>query len=113
MFNISLVSQIFWSYLVEVIFKESSAKGYLYYIGFAVIIIGIFLFNKHPVIQNMEQSKDKNGMEETLLDKQSLNVNDNFSAKSDYTIFSSSEKRLNYYKKTSIAVNKYLVQEHV
>jgi drug/metabolite transporter (DMT)-like permease len=51
MFNISLVSQIFWSYIVEVIFQESTPKSFIYYIGFVVIIIGIWIFNKDPVIK--------------------------------------------------------------
>jgi hypothetical protein len=50
MFNIALVSQIFWSYIVEIISGKASPRGYEYYLGFAIIIIGIYLFNKYPVI---------------------------------------------------------------
>lgn len=52
MFNIALVSEIFWSYIVEIISGKASPKGYEYYIGFVVIILGIYLFNKYPVIEN-------------------------------------------------------------
>ncbi len=49
MFNISLLSQIFWSYLVdEVIFGDSAPKGIEYYIGFIVIIFGIITFHWFP-----------------------------------------------------------------
>ena len=52
MFNIALVSQIFWSYIVEIISGKASPKGYEYYIGFVIIITGIYLFNKYSVIDN-------------------------------------------------------------
>jgi hypothetical protein len=56
MFNIALVSQIFWSYIVEIISGKASPKGYEYYIGFVVIIVGIYLFNRYPVIENKQET---------------------------------------------------------
>lgn len=50
MFNISLASQIFYSFIVEVIYDSSKLKEYEYYIGFALIIIGIYIFNMNDVI---------------------------------------------------------------
>lgn len=49
-YNIALVSQIFWSYFVEIIFNRASPKGYEYYIGFAVILFGIIVFSRFSVI---------------------------------------------------------------
>lgn len=111
MFNISLVSQIFWSYLVDVLFKDSEPRSYEYYIGFVIIIVGIYLFNKYPVNILVDDSIDSN-------DSRSKNISssgekksnyDNTSVKSALTGFSA-EKKYDYYKNPSISIkaNKYL-----
>ena len=76
MFNIALVSQIFWSYIVEIISGEESARGYEYYIGFVVIILGIYLFNKYPVIylkkpEPIDESINSQDRKATLICSQS------------------------------------------
>jgi hypothetical protein len=48
MFNIAIVSKIFWSYLVEVISDEVYPRNFFYYIGFGIIVVGVFLFNIYP-----------------------------------------------------------------
>jgi hypothetical protein len=75
MFNIALVSQIFWSYIVEIISGEESARGYEYYIGFIIIILGIYLFNKYPVtyttVEVANESINRDERKATLLGGQS------------------------------------------
>ena len=62
-YNIALVSQIFWSYLVEIIFNRASPKGYEYYLGFVIILFGIIVFSRFSVIDieketiNVEERK--------------------------------------------------------
>jgi hypothetical protein len=109
MFNISLVSQIFWSYLVEVLFGDSAPKSYEYYIGFCIIIIGIYFFNKYPVTILVEKS-DSNELSQNLLEKDEKKTNyDNVSDKSSVSGFSA-ERKYNYYRNPSISnkANKYL-----
>jgi drug/metabolite transporter (DMT)-like permease len=111
MFNISLVSQIFWSYIVEIIFNETTPKTFIYYIGFVVIILGIFIFNRYP--DHDDQSKDPKILNEesfhslilqkdnsqtinteTKLNMKNPTVNDHFSESSSCSGFSSYK----YYK---------------
>lgn len=116
MFNISLVSQIFWSYLVEVIFKETSPKGYEYYIGFGIIILGIFIFHKFPVTQSKKYGMDNtdlyaksliNGNER--IRNPSVYIPDDKSESSSTSAFSM-DKKMDYYRKMSMynKTNKYL-----
>lgn len=125
MFNISLVSQIFWSYLVEVMFGEASPKGYVYYIGFVVIIAGIYVFNKYPVIQNefkdkiISDRRNSMSLREKLIDdndemcerekKEKNFIADDKSETSECSAFSQ-DKKVNYYRNTSISTKtgKYL-----
>ncbi len=114
MFNISLVSQIFWSYLVEVIFKESSPKGYEYYAGFVIIIVGIFIFHKYPVTQlkscfsNEDYTKSLINGDERIRNP-SIYVTDDKSESSSTSAFST-DKKIEYYRKISLYnnANKYL-----
>jgi hypothetical protein len=76
MFNIALVSQIFWSYIVEIISGEESARGYENYVGFVIIIIGIYLFNKYPVnylnkSEQVDESINSQDRKATLIGNQS------------------------------------------
>lgn len=57
MLNISLVSQIFWSYLVEVIWYYETNKSYFYYVGFGVIVIGLVIFNQGKVKRITQTTK--------------------------------------------------------
>lgn len=113
MFNISLVSQIFWSYLVEVLFGESAPKSYEYYIGFFIIIVGIYLFNRYPVtvlLEKSELSSPNSTLGQNLLEKDKKKNNyDNSSERSGVSGFSA-ERKFNYYRNPSISniANKYL-----
>lgn len=126
MFNISLVSQIFWSYLVEVIFEDTSPKGYEYYIGFVVIILGIYIFNKFPVtiLKETEELKEESKHEikrlsdfEVLdVDKKrssSLYINDNISETSACSAFSA-ERKYTYYRNPTLSnkASKYLTHSN-
>lgn len=107
MFNISLVSQIFWSYLVDVIFFGGSVpKGVQYYLGFVIIILGIFIFNKYPVTTLVETRESNKYLTQNLIDekdkKNSFHINnDNISENSSTSGFNA-EKKYNYYKNTSL-----------
>jgi hypothetical protein len=109
MFNISLVSQIFWSYLVEVIFNESSPKGYEYYAGFVIIIVGIFIFYKYPVTQlrkNQGVMKDDAYLKclinaEERIRNPSVFCTDDKSESSSTSAFST-DKKIEYYRKISL-----------
>jgi hypothetical protein len=119
MFNISLVSQIFWSYLVDVIFFGGSVpKGVQFYIGFVIIIIGIFIFNKYPVTTLVETTESNNFLTHNLLDekdrKNSFHTNnDNISENSSTGGFNA-EKKFNYYKNPSLIskAHKILNEKH-
>jgi hypothetical protein len=119
MFNISLVSQIFWSYIVEVVFGESAPKGYEYYIGFVVIIIGIFIFNKFPVTTLTDEyhsnkfTDQKDLTRNLIIKKNSLYINDNISETSACSAFSA-ERKYTYYKNPTLSAkaNKYLNINH-
>jgi hypothetical protein len=107
MFNISLVSQIFWSYLVEVISKESSPKGYEYYIGFVIIILGIYIFHKYPVTQLKKYGIDESNLyAKSLISgnervrNPSIHHHDDKSESSSTSAFSS-DKKIDYYRKIS------------
>lgn len=109
MFNISLVSQIFWSYIVEVIFNESSPKGYEYYGGFVIIILGIYIFHKYPVTQlrknhgimnNEDYIKSLIGVEE-IIRNPSVFCSDGKSESSSTSAFSL-DKKVEYYRKISL-----------
>ena len=127
MFNISLVSQIFWSYLVEVISGDSSPRGYEYYIGFVVIIAGVFIFNRYPVVTIPSENEKKRSSDsfysgnkltqQLLLESGNSNSQskiptqyDNISEKSGGSAFSSSDKKFNYYRNQTVSnkANKYL-----
>jgi len=113
MFNISLVSQIIWSYVVEILFWESVPKGYIYYIGFIVIIIGIYIFTKYPVvIVNSYETLDNESNKTNLLEKnKQLNNNDNLSDTGSASSGGfSAERKFTYYKNSPLSVkaNKYL-----
>ena len=43
--NISLVSQIFWAFVLDVIIIKKAANNYFYYLGFGIILGGIILFS--------------------------------------------------------------------
>lgn len=107
MFNISLVSQIFWSYLVDVIFFGGSVpKGVQYYLGFVIIILGIFIFNKYPVTTLVETRESNKYLTQNLLDekdkKNSCRINnDNISENSSTSGFNA-EKKYSYYKNKSL-----------
>ena len=45
LFNISLVSQIFWAFVVEAIKTQGPANNYWYYLGFFIILSGIIIFS--------------------------------------------------------------------
>ena len=124
MFNISLVSQIFWSYLVDVIFFGGSVpKGYQYYVGFVIIMVGIFIFNKYPVTTLIEADDSilkSRALSENLLEgdarpkKTSMYINnDNVSETSAASGFSA-EKKFNYYKNPTLTnkANKILNDKH-
>ena len=113
MFNISLVSQIFWSYLVEVIFGESAPKGYEYYIGFVIIICGIVIFNRYPVRQLIDRNNNnlsEDNLTQNLLEGQAKFSNKSFHIKNDHdqqsvsstTSEFSAEKKYNYYRNPSL-----------
>jgi hypothetical protein len=107
MFNISLVSQIFWSYLVDVIFFGGSApKGVQYYIGFVIIIIGIFIFNKYPVTTLVETSESNKSLTQNLLDekdkKNSFHINNDNRSETSETSGFSAEKKFNYYRNPTL-----------
>lgn len=121
MFNISLVSQIFWSYLVEIISLESSPKSYEYYLGFLVIIFGIYTFNKYSVIMVKQRSvenlsdtesifKQKKCLNQKLLDN---GFNDNIYDKKSETSSRSAfpnDKKISFYKNNTLSsrASKYL-----
>lgn len=42
--NISLVSQIFWAFVLDAIIMKKAANNYFYYLGFGIILCGIILF---------------------------------------------------------------------
>jgi hypothetical protein len=121
MFNISLVSQIFWSYLVEVIFNESSPKGYEYYVGFVIIILGIYVFNKYPVTQLKSHGINKlddyaksliSGSERVRFP--SAYITDDKSESSSTSAFSE-ERKIEYYRQISLynKTNKYLTEQKI
>lgn len=109
MFNISLVSQIFWSYLYEVIRNIKNALAYEYYIGFVIIIFGIYLFNKNSVIAVMQESSP---LEENLLERRSQSAI--ITSHRTSSIYDSTYDRRNSYNQRdnlhSLA-NKYLVHD--
>lgn len=116
MFNISLVSQIFWSYLVEVMFNESSPKGYEYYAGFIIIIVGIFIFNKYPVTQlkTNEDTKFDDYTKSLISGSErvrnpSIFVSDDKSESSSTSAFSE-DRKIEYYRKISLynKANRYM-----
>jgi hypothetical protein len=109
MFNISLVSQIFWSYIVEVIFNDSSPKGYEYYAGFVIIILGIYIFHKYPVTQLRRNYGFINNEEylkclingEEIIRNPSVFCSDGKSESSSTSAFST-DKKVEYYRKISL-----------
>lgn len=121
MFNISLVSQIFWSFLVELITTDNSPKGFEYFIGFGVIILGIVIFSIFPIIslQNNNSHNEhkltyssKNVLEDPHNNiyvksskEESLNLTDSMSE----SCFAAVDKKYAYYKQNmSSKATKYL-----
>lgn len=112
MFNIALVSQIFWSYIVEILSGDASPKGYEYYIGFAIIIVGIYLFHKYPVIEL--KAIDRDITDESInKDERTKTLISNMSETSSCSAFSPhSDKFLHLKNNTlSLKANKYLNNE--
>ena len=67
MFNISLVTQIMWSYIISLIFFDDSSKRVLYFVGFAVIIVGVVVFNLYDkqIMTNVQEPEIEEEKEET------------------------------------------------
>jgi hypothetical protein len=129
MFSVSLVSQVFWSYLVEILMTSKSPKGYEYYIGFVLLIVGISIFIKFPMVRNRKKTeestllhrpssaKDLNEKDNNIInersgsqiflkkDSQNRIFNDNVSETSSCTPFSSNERKITYYKNASLHLN--------
>jgi hypothetical protein len=101
MFNVAIVSQIFWSYLVEVICGEATPRTYFYYIGFVVIVIGIFIYNRYPVEVIVESNTYKSMKSEKI----SINESDTSSCSAFST-----DKKYSHIKNNTLQVkaNKYL-----
>jgi solute carrier family 35 protein F1/2 len=58
LFNLSFVSQIFWSYIFAIIFQDGDHNNYWYYIGFVIILAGIIVFSLKD-IKNHDFKKEK------------------------------------------------------
>jgi hypothetical protein len=106
MFNISLVSQIFWSYLVDIMLNDKNPGGYLYYIGFIIIIAGIYLFNKNNVIVIFNEN-NKSLFQSLLENKNNESVQLN---NSNIDKYNNIDRKLTEYRKLSLQskAQKYL-----
>ncbi len=92
-YNIALVSQIFWSYFVEIIFSRASPKGYEYYIGFAIILFGIIVFSRFSVIDIEKETIAVEERRVSLLE-----------GNSETSITSIAADKFTYYKNNSLNV---------
>lgn len=59
LFNISLVSQIFWAFVVEALKTQGPANNYWYYLGFFIILSGIIIFSLVKAEIKEKNSKKK------------------------------------------------------
>jgi len=80
MFNISQVSQIFWSYIIaKIFFSQENKEDYWFYIGFVLILFGIIVFNLYSFKEKQSQDgQTQTEAENTVKKKTSgtLGVND-------------------------------------
>jgi hypothetical protein len=104
MFNIAIVSQIFWSYLVELMSGDANPRSYFYFIGFFVIIVGIYIFNKFPVEYRLK-----------LCDLQNSLISET-SETSSCSAFSTADRKYTHIKTNNtlhLRASKYLNNHHV
>jgi hypothetical protein len=108
MFNISLVSQIFWSYLLEISLGHADPGSYFYYIGFVIIVTGIFLYNKSPV-ECVKPNKGNTDLEAKLIGSKGTQANENYSETSSCSAFSI-DRKYSHLRNNSLHIkaNKYL-----
>ena len=67
LFNISLVSQIFWAFVVEALKTQGPANNYWYYLGFFIILSGIIIFSL--VKAEIKEKNNKKESEVTISSK--------------------------------------------
>lgn len=67
LFNISLVSQIFWAFVVEALKTQGPANNYWYYLGFFIILSGIIIFSL--VKAEIKEKNSKKESEVTISSK--------------------------------------------
>jgi hypothetical protein len=106
MLNIAIISKIFWSYLVEMLSGEDYTRTYFYYIGFGIILIGVFIFNMFPIVY-----KKKSDLNEKLIDVANKPIpTDNMSEYSSASAFSTADRKYTHIRNNSLQLgaNKYL-----
>ncbi len=81
MFNISLVTQILWSYLVGLLIFHEREKRVLYFVGFVFIIIGVVVFNlydkKKVEIRSKSDIESNKDIHKSALSKVDILENEN------------------------------------
>jgi hypothetical protein len=102
MFNIAIISKIFWSYLVEVLSGEEYPRTYFYYIGIAIILIGIFLFNMFAIVY-----KKKSELQTNLIESKPVDTASEFSSSSAFSV---GDRKYTHIKNNTLSLkaNKYL-----
>ena len=57
MYNFFMVSQIFWSYIFNIIFQNNKAVNFLFYIGFIIILGSTILFSIFKLKEKKNETK--------------------------------------------------------
>lgn len=122
--SLTLSTQVFWSFIFEVAFKDNSSSRIEYYISFPIFVLGMFLYIKYPLNLNKDYKTkilDDHLNQQLLADtlrNRSIVSNDttNTSSIEDNNNFinianrSNTETTYNYYKNKNlhIGASKYM-----